>query len=151
MLSNHLFHQKTFGKTLEWLEKISLDFCDIHRGELPGRTPIETIVQYVNNNFNESLSLKTLSYKFGLTAAYLGQIFKKHTGESFSVYLNDIRMAQARKLLTDSRLKEYEVAREIGYTDASYFYRLFKKQTGMNPSEFRESLKLIHEKSEFVP
>lgn len=138
MLANYLFHQKSFEKTMEWLEKISLDYCEAFSGELPGRTSIGKIVEYVDTHFNEGLSLKTLSYKFDLTAAYLGQIFRKQTGESFSVYLNKVRIEQAKKLLANKDLKEYEVARETGYTDASYFYRIFKKQTGMNPSEYRE-------------
>ena len=140
MLANYLFHQKSFRKTLKWLEKVSLDFCMDLSAEMPGRTPIKRIVEYINTHSHEALSLKTLSYKYDLSAAYLGQIFKKETGQSFSAYLNDIRIDQAKKLLQNRHLKEYEVAREIGYTDASYFYRIFKKQTGMNPSEYRENI-----------
>ena len=141
MLANYLFHQKSFEKTLEWLERVSADFCSVLNSELPARTPIDQIVAYVDTHFNQALSLKTLSYQFDLTAAYLGQIFKKETGKSFSVYLNEIRIEQAKKFLENRNLKEYEVAREVGYTDASYFYKIFKKQTGKNPSEYREGLK----------
>ena len=138
MLSNYLFHQKSFEKTLDWLESISLEYCSALNTDLPARTPIKQIVDYVDTHFNNALSLKTLSYQFDLTAAYLGQLFNKATGKSFSVYLNEIRIEQAKRLLENRTLREYEVAREVGYTDASYFYKIFKKQTGKNPSEYRE-------------
>jgi len=140
MLANNLFHQKSFVRTLEWLEKISLECCSALKSEMPSRSPIEKIVEYVKTHSEEPLSLKVLSYRFNLSAAYLGQIFRKETGRSFSSYLNEIRIERAKKLLENHQLKEYEVARETGYSDASYFYRIFKKQTGMNPSEYREQL-----------
>ena len=89
------------------------------------------------------LSLKTLSFQFNLSAAYLGQLYKKETGENFSSQLNIIRVDQAKILLRNPLLKEYEIAKEVGYSDSSYFFRIFKKQTGMNPSEYREKVSFM--------
>lgn len=140
MLTKQILHQKSFDKTLNWLEKISLRYCELVKTELPSKVSIEQIVEYVKHNSMKPLSLKTLSYQFNLSAAYLGQLYKKETGENFSSHLNIIRVEQAKILLGNPLLKEYEIAREVGYSDSSYFFRIFKKQTGMNPSEYRDMI-----------
>jgi len=137
MLTKRILHQKSFDKTILWLEDISLRYSELINSELPSKVSIDQIIDYVRIHFQESLSLKTLSHQFNLSAAYLGQLYKKTAGCNFSSHLNTIRVENAKILLHNPQLKEYEVARNVGYTDASYFFRIFKKHTGMNPSEYR--------------
>ena len=139
-LTKRIVHQKSIDHTFRWLREISGKFCELVKKEQSLKVPIEEIVQYVRVNSEKPLSLKVLSYRYNLTAAYLGQLYKKHTGHNFSSHLNTIRVEKAKLLLQNLQLKEYEVAREAGYSDASYFFRIFKKQTGMNPSEYREKI-----------
>lgn len=98
---------------------------------------IKKIVNYVNVNFHEDLSIKELSARFGLTPNYLSQIFKNETGESFVSYMNRLRIEKACTLLRTSDLKISEIVRQVGYNDSQYFYRVFKKHIGQTPIEYR--------------
>jgi two-component system response regulator YesN len=87
-------------------------------------------------HYSEPISLKTLSDHFGLSAAYLGKVFKESTGVSFSRYLNEYRIEKAKQLLTSGNMKAKDVAEAVGYADGSYFYTTFKKFTGTSPSDY---------------
>lgn len=98
---------------------------------------IKRIVHYVNVNFSKDLSVKEIGNQFGLTPNYLSQIFKNETGMSFVNYLNSLRIKKACGLLRNSDIKIAEVAKQIGYNDNQYFYRVFKKYMGKTPIEYR--------------
>ena len=98
---------------------------------------IKKIVHYVNTNFDQDLSIKQLSAKFGLTPNYLSQIFKAETGENFVVYLNILRINKACELLRGSDIKIFEIGRLVGYKDSQYFHRVFKKYVNQTPIEYR--------------
>lgn len=98
---------------------------------------IKRIVHYVNANFSQDLSVKETGNQFGLTPNYLSQRFKNETGMSFVNYLNNLRMEKACGLLKNSDIKISEIAKQIGYNDNQYFYRVFKKYMGKTPIEYR--------------
>ena len=137
-LFKHLFMQKTIERTLEWLEELSLVIVEALSGGKGRKSLIERIIEYVDKNYTSPLSLKVLSYQYGITAAYLGQLFKKQTGYTFTNYLNTLRVRKAQKLFQYTALKANEIADEVGYNDPNYFYTIFKKYTGIYPSEFRK-------------
>ncbi|HZK26497.1 MAG TPA: helix-turn-helix transcriptional regulator, partial [Thermoclostridium sp.] len=74
-----------------------------------------------------------------VSTSYLSRMFKKELGVNFIDYLNGLRVEKAKELLIDSQYKTYEVAEEVGISDAHYFSRLFKKYEGISPTEFRDS------------
>ncbi len=92
-------------------------------------------------NFRENLTLKDLSKKYFVNAAYLGQTFKKQYGESFKDYLNRIRVEAAVELLLYSDKKIYEIAEEVGYKDMDYFINKFIALKGCTPAKFRKQVK----------
>jgi len=87
------------------------------------------------------LSLKTLSYEYKISPAYLGQQFKKVTGKSFTDHINGLRINRAKDLLKNTSLKEKSIALEVGYSDHNYFYRVFKKYELISPSLYRKKAK----------
>lgn len=99
---------------------------------------VQQIVNYVNSNYYEELSLKTLSQKYNINSSYLGQIFNKEIGYSFSEYMNKIKNMKAKELILTTNMKINDIAKEVGYFDTSYFYRKFKKYYGVSPSTLRE-------------
>lgn len=101
---------------------------------------IHTVIEYVDANYDKDLSLKTLSQRYNITTAYLGQLFKKETGELFTNYVNGIRINAAKELLLARGMKASEVSQKVGYSDPDYFYKVFKKVTGFYPSEFKEGM-----------
>ena len=99
---------------------------------------VQQIVTAVNERYYEELSLKTLAYQYNINSSYLGQIFNKEVGCSFSDYLNKTKNMKAKELILETNMKINDIAKEVGYTDSSYFYRKFKKFFGVSPSTLRE-------------
>jgi len=95
--------------------------------------------QLVQQRFSEQLSLAMVAAELHLNAVYLGQQFKQEVGRSFSQYLNDYRVNVAVDLLRHSDQDIGQIATMIGYQNSSYFFKLFKNQTGMSPGEYRKA------------
>jgi two-component system response regulator YesN len=95
------------------------------------------IEQDIKMHYAEDLSLKTLSEKYYLNSAYLGQIFKKKFGVSFKSYLTTLRVEKAAQLLLSTDEKVYKVAEQVGYHDIDYFIDRFVELKGCTPTKFR--------------
>lgn len=100
---------------------------------------IQDLLNYIDDHFREEISLKEAAELFYINPSYLGYIFKKEYGHSFTETVNRKRIEYARELLMNSNIKIYEVAEKVGFTDSRYFVRVFKKYEGVNPSEVRKS------------
>lgn len=98
---------------------------------------IKNICEYILNNSNSDLKLKVIAEKFYINNTYLSNTFAMKTGIHFNDYATKVKMARARYLLINTKLKTYEVGYQIGYHDINYFSKLFKKYYGKNPSEYR--------------
>jgi two-component system response regulator YesN len=94
-------------------------------------------VQYIRRYCQRDLSLKEIADEVGMSPNYFSTLFAKETGHSVIDYIQLLRVEKAKRLLTESRLKSYEVAAQVGFTDHSYFSKVFKKLTGFNPREYR--------------
>jgi two-component system response regulator YesN len=101
---------------------------------------IGQILSLIQENCAGELSLKSLSAKYNIHPVYLGRLFQKETGESFSEYVNRFRIERAKELLGDARLKVNEIARLVGYWEMGYFYKQFKKHVGVSPTDYKALL-----------
>ncbi|MFC7786793.1 response regulator [Rossellomorea sp. GCM10028870] len=99
---------------------------------------IQTVLTYIHQNYSEDMSLKTLGHRFHINPIYLGQLFQKEVKDSFTKYLNHLRIDRAKKLLMTSHEKAGHIGKKVGYTDATYFYKQFKKYERATPSEWRK-------------
>ena len=97
------------------------------------------MAEYVLSHYTEDLSLKTLGVYFKGNPAYLGQIFRRDTGKSFSEYLKDIRIAKAKELLKGGKYSAYEISSSVGFSNVTYFTSVFKKETGLSPAEYKKT------------
>ncbi|AZK45720.1 response regulator [Paenibacillus lentus] len=100
------------------------------------------VIQYVDREFRSKLQLQELARQFHMNATYLGQLFKKNTGQSFNAYLNGKRIEEAKKLLKRTQMKISEVALQVGYPNTDYFINKFKLSTGMLPSAYRQEAEI---------
>ena len=98
---------------------------------------ISRVQAYIQQHITEEISLETAAGQLYLSSSYLSRLFKKQTGESFVQYVTRKKIEKAIELLHDSRYKTYQVGEYLGYKTPRYFARLFRQQTGMNPSEYR--------------
>lgn len=102
---------------------------------------IKEIIKYIDEHLDSpNLSVSEIADKVFLTKTYLSALFKKKTGNNIVQYIIDRRIEKSLELLKNPRLKQYEVATMVGYEDAKYFAKIFKKKMGMPPSEYRENL-----------
>ena len=86
----------------------------------------------------EPLSLDALSKELDISPYYFSKLFKEETGSNFVEYLTNLRMSRAKELLKDESRSMKEICMEVGYSDPNYFSRIFKKNVGLTPTEYRE-------------
>lgn len=93
--------------------------------------------RYLEDNYMFDLSLDSVGEILHISPAYLSAQFKKYQKMNFLDCLTELRINAAKELLTDPFRSSAEVASMVGYEDASYFARAFKKRTGMTPTQYR--------------
>lgn len=96
------------------------------------------IEREITENYMQNLSLKSLSEKYYINSAYLGQIFKKQFGTSFKDYLNNYRIDKACELLLRSDDRIYEIAEAVGFNNTDYFISKFVQMKGTTPLQYRK-------------
>lgn len=100
-------------------------------------TVASEIASYLEDHYRDDLSLQSVAGRMGYSEVYFCRLFKNCFDKTFIMYLNDLRMAKAMELLKDISINIKEISERVGYRDANYFTRIFKKKMGMTPSEFR--------------
>ncbi len=139
-LFKNLFNQKTLENTIAWMKRICEEIINgLCWERTHPKSPVQKVIEHVDRHYAEPLSLKTLSFQFNLSAAYLGRLFRQETGKNFPRYLNEVRIGKAKDLLRTTSRKASQVAAAVGYTDPNYFYDIFRRYTGMSPSEFLQA------------
>lgn len=95
------------------------------------------LLAYIEEHYNEKLTLADLSHQFGINYSYLSQLFKKHTKKSFSEYLTALRLSHACQLLTETKMKISRISEQVGFSDYHYFCNVFKRTFSVSPMQFR--------------
>ena len=99
----------------------------------------EDIAAYIREHYTEELSMQDVARAMNYSDAYFCKLFKQCFKVNFSAWLNEFRVEKAKEQLTATRLSVREVSLACGYADANYFARVFKRITGMTPSEYRSN------------
>lgn len=101
-----------------------------------------SVESYILDNISHPLTIKGLSQRFGLVAPYLSKLFKDYKGVSPTQYVQSVRMESAKKLLAECpQVLAKDIAASLGYSNALYFSKTFKKNVGLYPSEYRQKHK----------
>lgn len=101
---------------------------------------IDKVTSYIKENYNKQISLATVAESLHLNYYYLSSYFNNHAKESFTDCINKIRIQKAKELLQSTTFSIAEVSESVGYTDQSYFGKVFKKLIGTTPSAYRKKL-----------
>lgn len=134
-----IYDASTINRIKEIIIDQVLELYKIMNTNVVKYTPIvQQVVNYVSERYFDEISLKTLSQKYNINSSYLGQIFTKEVGYSFSEYLNKIKNMKAKELILNTNMKINDIAKEVGYYETSYFYRKFKEFYGVSPATLRE-------------
>ena len=100
----------------------------------------ETLVQVItelSERFAENLSFQELSARYHISPSYLSQLFKREIGLTFTEYVARLRIGYAKELLESTSLLIAEVGSRVGYDNYLHFTKLFKRETGMTPKQYR--------------
>lgn len=117
--------------------RILQDFCK-QVGIQGSETVIKRMYYYMEKNYDKDLKLETFSRLFNYNSNYLGKIFRREIGDSFNNILDTIRITNAKRLLSETDLKVYQISERVGYSNIDYFYLKFKKYVGMSPKEYKK-------------
>ncbi|MUN91557.1 response regulator [Enterococcus gallinarum] len=128
---------------LEDFSDLLLSTIDEIRLQLTTLSPMDeddllvSIQRFIQDNYMKSLSLSELAETFHFSYTYLSAFLSSKLKMSFSDYLKNTRLEKAKELLTQSELNLSEISEAVGYSDISYFSRIFKKEFQVTPSKYR--------------
>lgn len=99
------------------------------------------IKQYVRSHYREKITLQSLADHVFLSPAYLSSMFKQETGDSLFGYINRVRVEASKPLLAETDRTILDVAQECGFSDQSYFTKVFRDLAGVSPGKYRIMIK----------
>lgn len=100
---------------------------------------VENIKNFVRENMTYDFTMEELATVFHYSPKYLGRIFKLKTGQTIKAYCNQLKIAQAKRLLADTTVSVEAVAAQTGFNSATYFDRVFYREVGLSPQAYRTS------------
>ena len=103
---------------------------------------IARIQEFIGEHFKEDLTIDDIAKRGGMSVRNFSRRFKNATGESFSNYIQKLRIETAKRLLESAEFSASEVMYRVGYSDERSFRRLFKRHTGLSPKHYRTKFKI---------
>ncbi|MEP7320352.1 MAG: AraC family transcriptional regulator [Saprospiraceae bacterium] len=104
---------------------------------------IERVYSHVKEHFKDTITLEEISDLVSMEVPSFCRYFKRVTGKTFTVFVNDFRVSHACKLLAETNMSVSEICFESGFNNSSHFNRLFKNITGKTPHAYREEVQHV--------
>jgi two-component system response regulator YesN len=138
----HLSYSPLQKTSLLELERYVMDFIDYACMTMRANKKdkyqaiFQQVCSYIDNNYHQVLTLELLAQKYQLSPSYFSRLFTEYCGTSFISYLTQVRIEAAKKhILIGTKI--HEVAHIVGYTDYSYFSRVFRQSVGVSPKTYQ--------------
>lgn len=145
ILSKYAFFQgilsaQTLSEIKDLFLSILIDLKDYHAVKTIAnkQAVVDKILEYLENHYNETVTLSDVARMVYLSPAYVSTLISSETGKTFIDILNGIRVSKAIELIKNSNQKYYLIAEQVGFKEPQYFSIVFKKYTGMSPSEYKQ-------------
>lgn len=131
------------GYLIELIVKMfrMLDLTGNERNPEQSVQAVDFICNYINNNYASKISIRELANQVYMDLSYLGRVFRKTTGMSISGMIQKVRVDHACRMLSDTKRTISDISHSCGFDDIKFFYKVFKKQIGVLPGEYREQKK----------
>lgn len=134
--ANHIMSLYQVNKHFDEDKRIVI----VNNNENSNKKTVSQIVEYVKEHYYEKdICLDTIAKNVHLTPSYVSYLFKREKNINISDYIIKIRIEKAKYLLMTTDMRTYEISDEIGYVNSQYFSVLFKRNTGLSPTEYRQS------------
>ncbi len=111
----------------------SFDFSAVKHSDT-----VYKVINYIKEHYFGRITLEDVAKHVNFNKTYLSRIFKEETGDSFTTYVNKVRIDKSKLLLLDKAIPLVDVANLVGFEDQSYFTKVFKSLVGISPKKFRE-------------
>lgn len=131
------------AENLALMQEMFLAYCRLVRKHAIRKysPPVQKTVLLIDADLSAELSPSALARALGLSLGYLSKRFREETGETISGYVRTERMKLAKHLLQTTQLQIQTVAQHCGIMDVQYFAKIFKRESGMTPREYREAVR----------
>ena len=116
---------------LQWDSEAKAQLLSIEEGVIPDA------LKYIDKHYNENISMDFVAKQVNISYHYFSKIFKQKIGKSFTDYLTDLRIEKSLEMLNRTQKSVKDISLEIGYNDPNYYCKIFKKITGLTPTEYR--------------
>jgi len=124
---------KICGLLLRNFEKIKTD-----KGDISKIISFQKVLEYLSENYAESITLKTIAKRFNYSPVYISRLFSTRAGVNFKYYLDNIRVRKATEMLLKTDMTVSEISSACGYDNIRTFNNVFKKVMGIVPSDVRK-------------
>jgi two-component system response regulator YesN len=124
-----------------WMCKLTVNALkrmELNRKDAGGNL-LADIIRFIDAYYAEKIDLELLSNKFHISREHISRLFKRDFGENFIEYITKVRLNKAVELLKGTNLKLQSISDQTGFSDVSYFSKVFKKQYGLPPADYREA------------
>lgn len=136
-----IYLQTTMDQLLSWLEFFQVNLCKHLQSHHKSSKEelVDNIIDYINSHIDEKLTLNETASEFGITPNYLSLIFKKESNVGFSEYITNRKISKAKLMMASGNYKIYEIADQLGFENAFYFSKVFKKVEGCSPRDYLQA------------
>lgn len=124
---------------LEWLlglQELISSRLDVNKN----RMKMQNALEYIEQHYAEDLNMAVVSNYISMNYSLFSYSFKQYTGTNFVNYLKEIRMREAKRLLSETDYKIIEISQAVGYENEKHFMKIFKASCGVSPSEYRRNM-----------
>jgi len=137
---NEVSTLNTVERLCEWIIKVLDRFsdCMYNIENVNNFRIIQKSMEYINDNVSNNVSLDSVAEFVYLSPSYFSRLFKKEMGINFIDYLNKVRVEESKKYLADLKTPLSDIAHSVGFTDQSYYTKVFKKIEGISPGQYRK-------------
>ena len=123
-----------------WVRKVAEEAMVLTGATSETPDIVETVIRYIQVNIERPISRADLSDLLHLSQGHIARVFREGTGMSISAYITKQRMQMACQMLVQSNLPPGTVAQRCGFSDYPHFFKTFKKEMGLSPSDYRAEM-----------
>ncbi|MDL2323968.1 response regulator [Ruminococcaceae bacterium OttesenSCG-928-A16] len=124
----------------EWMQGFCGEVVDrLRRDASKYSALLEQVQGYVRDNVEKRIMLQDVAERVGMSSAYLSVLFKKECGQSFVDFVNNAKMKRACEIIRERKLRMSEIGYALGFENAYYFSRVFRRYIGMSPTEYQHA------------
>ncbi|MEK0317461.1 response regulator transcription factor [Cohnella sp. 56] len=134
---------RSLSQYKHWAENLICAVMETAYSEQEAGGVVHKSIQYMKEQVEENISRDDVAAHVNLNPAYLSRLFKKETGANLIDYMIEIKMNRAKQLLDGSSMTVGAIAQQVGYSNFSHFTKMFKKQFGVNPQQYRNVTKRL--------